>query len=248
MTEAIRSDAGPCGDRSRDLAEELLELVWTLRESKAPGIRRDRPESALEDESLHGQDQECLHSGMGEAVGRAEELGWIEPGKETLTFTAAGEEHARRLVRRHRLARVLLHAVLELRDEHASEQACKLEHLLSGEVTDSVCAFLGHPRTCHHGRPIPPGACCERPDAEMEPLVAPLAKFPVGIDARVVFVSSRRHALVDRLASLGVIPGVVLRLHQRRPGFVLSVGETTLAIDAEVATAIWVRRLGESNG
>ena len=26
---------------------------------------------------------------------------------------------------------------------------------------DRICAFLGHPKTCPHGKPIPPGPCCE---------------------------------------------------------------------------------------
>jgi len=40
------------------------------------------------------------------------------------------------------------------------EQACRFEHILSPEATDRICAFLGHPRACPHGAPIPPGACC----------------------------------------------------------------------------------------
>ena len=40
------------------------------------------------------------------------------------------------------------------------QQACKFEHILSPEATDKICAFLGHPRTCPHGAPIPPGPCC----------------------------------------------------------------------------------------
>jgi Mn-dependent DtxR family transcriptional regulator len=42
------------------------------------------------------------------------------------------------------------------------EQACKFEHILSPGATDKICSFLGHPRTCPHGAPIPPGACCGR--------------------------------------------------------------------------------------
>ena len=40
------------------------------------------------------------------------------------------------------------------------EQACKFEHILSAEATERICSFLGHPKTCPHGAPIPPGACC----------------------------------------------------------------------------------------
>jgi len=243
MTKANGAGGARNGrEPQQDLVEELLELLWTMREAGVEPIRRDAPEAALEDESRHGQEQERLHGRMAEAIARATGLGWIAREGNDVCWTERGEEHARDLVRRHRLAGQLFRAVLELGDDVSAEWACKLEHLLSPEVTDSVCGFLGHPRTGLDGRPIPPGACCQRPEADIEPLVVPLTKFPVGIDARVVLVSTRRHARVDRLASLGLIPGVVLRLHQRRPGYVVSVGETTLALDAEIAGEIYVRR------
>jgi DtxR family Mn-dependent transcriptional regulator len=42
------------------------------------------------------------------------------------------------------------------------EHACKIEHTLSPQVTEKICTFLKHPRTCPHGSPIPPGVCCPR--------------------------------------------------------------------------------------
>jgi DtxR family Mn-dependent transcriptional regulator len=232
---------GP-GEAQRHLADELVELLWTLREAGAAPVRAEASEAALDDESRHGQEQEGLHGRMDEAIAHAEGLGWVERSGGEVRLTEKGDQYARSLVRRHRLASQLFHAVLELGDETSAEYACKLEHLLSPEVADSVCGFLGHPRACWDGHAIPSGACCERPDAEVEPLVVPLTKFPVGVDARVVFVAARRHARVDRLAALGVVPGVVVRTHQRRPGYVLSVGETTLAVDADIAGEIYVRR------
>ena len=40
------------------------------------------------------------------------------------------------------------------------ENACKIEHSLNPEVTDKICTFLNHPKTCPHGDPIPRGVCC----------------------------------------------------------------------------------------
>jgi hypothetical protein len=39
-------------------------------------------------------------------------------------------------------------------------QACKFEHIISPELDRRICSFLGHPKTCPHGNPIPPGDCC----------------------------------------------------------------------------------------
>jgi Mn-dependent DtxR family transcriptional regulator len=45
-------------------------------------------------------------------------------------------------------------------ESEIEQQACKFEHILSPEATDKICTFLGHPRTCPHGSPIPEGDCC----------------------------------------------------------------------------------------
>jgi DtxR family Mn-dependent transcriptional regulator len=42
------------------------------------------------------------------------------------------------------------------------EHALRIEHTLSTQVTEKICIFLEHPRTCPHGSPIPPGVCCNR--------------------------------------------------------------------------------------
>jgi DtxR family Mn-dependent transcriptional regulator len=38
-----------------------------------------------------------------------------------------------------------------------------MEHIINPEVTNSICSFLGHPKSCPHGRAIPTGDCCELP-------------------------------------------------------------------------------------
>ena len=68
-----------------------------------------------------------------------------------------------RIIRRHRLAERLFTDTLAMDSEtEIEQQACKFEHILSPEATDKICAFLGHPQTCPHGSPIPPGPCCGR--------------------------------------------------------------------------------------
>jgi len=52
----------------------------------------------------------------------------------------------------------------------------------------------------------------------------------------------------DRLASLGVVVGCELVLLQRRPAFVVEVGETTLALDRDIARAIRVRAADRAAG
>jgi len=77
-----------------------------------------------------------------------------------VAWTPKGELRARGIIRRHRLAEKLFFEKFDMDAQQAESNACQLEHILSQEVTDSVCAFLGHPSSCPHDKPIPRGGCC----------------------------------------------------------------------------------------
>jgi len=84
-------------------------------------------------------------------------------GTLVVELTPRGREKAGNIIRRHRLAERLFTDSLAMDSESEIEQqACKFEHILSPEATDKICTFLGHPKTCPHGAPIPPGECCGR--------------------------------------------------------------------------------------
>ncbi len=87
-------------------------------------------------------------------------------GTMIVDLTARGRQRAADIIRRHRLAERLFTDSLALDSEtEIEQQACKFEHILSREATDKICSFLGHPLTCPHGAPIPPGPCCPRTSA-----------------------------------------------------------------------------------
>ncbi|HZP01903.1 MAG TPA: iron dependent repressor, metal binding and dimerization domain protein [Terriglobia bacterium] len=88
-----------------------------------------------------------------------EELIRLEEGQ--LAFTARGERRAMEVIRRHRLAERLFFDTLGLDQALLDENACKIEHTLTQEITTKLCTFLKHPATCPHGSPIPRGACCQ---------------------------------------------------------------------------------------
>jgi putative ABC transport system ATP-binding protein len=95
-------------------------------------------------------------------------LGMVESGLVvqcalSLEFTPRGRLRARDLVRRRRLAEVLFSNAMHLSDPEVEVAACRMEHIINPEVTNSICSFLGHPRSCPHGRAIPSGDCCELP-------------------------------------------------------------------------------------
>jgi putative ABC transport system ATP-binding protein len=75
-------------------------------------------------------------------------------------LTEAGSLRARDVVRRHRLAERLFTDTFAIDEAEVHQQACRFEHIITPELDQRICSFLGHPKTCPHGNPIPPGVCC----------------------------------------------------------------------------------------
>jgi len=71
--------------------------------------------------------------------------------------------------------------------------------------------------------------------------VVPLVDAPTGATLVVEGVSTEDPVRSDRLASLGLVGGCEIVLRQRLPTFVIDVGETTLALDRDIAIGIRVR-------
>ncbi|MGH9804278.1 MAG: metal-dependent transcriptional regulator [Candidatus Acidiferrales bacterium] len=90
--------------------------------------------------------------------------GLVAVGNGEVHLTTVGEVRARDLIRRYRLAERLFRDTFTLAEAEAEDTACRFEHILSPAVTEKICSILGHPGTCPHGNPIPPGSCC-RPAA-----------------------------------------------------------------------------------
>jgi DtxR family Mn-dependent transcriptional regulator len=212
--------------------EELLEAVFTEREQG-----RDAAEGVLAHAGAHAGDA----GAAGLAALAAMDL--VRLAGSRVELTGEGERRAKGVVRRHRLAERLFRDLLDLGERTMESQACEFEHILSPEATDSVCTLLGHPPTCPHGKPIPPGDCCSSYHKTVRPLVTGLASFDLGARGRIVFIAPKFHDRMDRLAALGVVPGSELRLRQRAPSYVIEVGETTIALDPEIAGEIYVKRV-----
>lgn len=210
--------------------EEVAEELWILGEQ---GLDR------IED-LKRTREVVVLDAVLAEL--RQRDLVRVTGGRFALTLE--GRELAKRQVRRHRLAEVLFTTVLEVRDESAVDRtACVMEHVLGAGLADAICSFLGHPRSCPHGKPIPPGPCCHELTRTIEPLVQPLDRLPAGAEGRVVYVVPRERDRLARLTNLGIVPGARIRVQQKVPAFVLALGETTLAVDPAIAGEIYVKKV-----
>lgn len=211
--------------------DELLELIWELDEEgehRESAVLEAAPRRAHEPEPALVLDHLATR-------------GMVERRGAELRLSSNGAAVARSLVRRQRLAERLLHDVLAVNAVTVASDACRFEHVLSPEVTDRICTLLGHPPVCPHGRPIPRGPCCGTFRTDVEPLTLRLADMQVGTNGRVGLLGSRRGGRLERLGAMGLVPGVTLRLLQKRPAYVVQVGETEIAVDHDLAAEIFVR-------
>jgi DtxR family Mn-dependent transcriptional regulator len=169
--------------------------------------------------------------------------GLIRSNGNFVELTDNGKEQAEQLVRRHRLAERLFSEILNLSSNSLDSTSCTFEHVVDPTVIESVCTMLGHPPTCPHGKRIPPGDCCKASRREISPVVIPLKELPVGSSAKIVFITTPHHQRLNRLVNLGVVPGGKILLNQKRPSYMLKLGQTEVAIDEEIASEIYVRKV-----
>ncbi len=230
--------------------EELVQRLWMCEEEgRGDGLQI----SALEEELVAKNGDSDRNSGglsgfargamLTEELRAIEEKGLISLGDGRIYLSDRGRDVARTIVRNHRLAERLLMEIFEVGDREAHSSACRFEHILSPQVTDRVCTFLGHPPTCPHGKVIPRGACCKIFGTHIEPLVQPLTNLIPGKKARIVFITPSYQKRLERLGSLGLTPGGVLKLKQKYPSYVVEVDETTVALDKDVGKEIFVREV-----
>ena len=208
--------------RLTDAAEEILAGLWP--EQEAP-------------------DATCKPTGDApqEAVRELQAAGLVVAEDGTMTLTEAGSAAAASVVRRERLAERLLADVLYVTGPLAVETACQFEHLLRRGIDDAICTLLGHPRVCPHGSPIPPGPCCKAHTDSATKVVSALADLAPGEGGVIAYLHSQRREIMQRLLTLGAVPGARIVLRQRFPSLVFELGGTEVAVDEATARDIYVR-------
>jgi len=218
---------GLIADKER--IDEALELIWVLEEEGHSELNRfklssDDPDTSLLIDAL-------IQEGLASVV------------DDKILFTEKGRKTAKGLIRRQRLAERLFTDIFEMPDDTVLDDACKMEHILSEELTESVCTFLGHPPTCPHGKPIPRGECCNKFRVDVTPVVTRLSEFEVGSKGRITFIVPSDPSRISKLNSLGITAGSVIRFLQKTPSCILQIDETTVAIDPEIAKEIYIKKV-----
>jgi len=208
-------------------AEEILEALWIATVEKGENA------ALLETMRITAEDE-----GLAELV----RLAFVEVRSERVQLRHEGREEARMTVRRHRLAERLMMDILDIKGVSGDERACEFEHLLHHGVDTKICTLLNHPVTCPHGKPIPPGTCCEQARQEGEVGVVALTELKAGERGEIAYLAASEASKMQKLMSMGVLPGSVLVVTRTFPTYIFKVGHSEFAVDADLAREIFIRR------
>ena len=205
--------------------DEYLEQLWTMKEAGQTSVN-----------TLRRNLTEVYNINL---VNKLSTDGLVKISRDAkeISLTTTGEIQARQLIRAHRLAEKLIHDVL---GGDFEEAACEFEHTVSLKLVNSICTMLGHPKQCPHGLPIPEGECCQKSEKTVLNCAIPLNQLKVGVSARIAYVKSQNDQQIHRFEGLCVRPGVMVKLHQKYPTYVIECEGAHIALDNDIAGNISV--------
>lgn len=163
-----------------------------------------------------------------------------------LRLTDRGREQAVSVMRKHRLAELLLINVIGLPYEAAHEEACRWEHVMSEDVERRVFQLLGRPTRSPYGNPIPglaeldSAATAVDTGDETERNLA----FP-GLTGAVVVrrICESVHSdpeVIRQLHTAGIDPGAKVTVAQARDAVLVDRAGEHIALPREVASRVFV--------
>ena len=219
-----------------DTTEMYLRTILELEEEGVPALR------ARIAERLH-------QSGptVSQTVARMERDGLLTvEGDRHLVLTDLGRTSAIAVMRKHRLAELLLVNVIGMPYEEAHEEACRWEHVMSDAVEKRVYDLLNQPTRSPYGNPIPGLELLGALDDSAEVLTQGERNlaFP-GLSGDVVIrrICESVQANSDvlrQLHSAGINPGTTVTVAQERDGVTVGSSGDKIRLPREVASRVFV--------
>ena len=205
--------------------EEILEAIWMCEEQN-----KNRIDEILE--VCHVQIEEGVLEDM-----QKEKL--VTFDGTDIYMTGKGKDIAKSLIRRKRLGEILLEHVLDIKGDRADKIVCELEHAVIPEVEESICILLGHPTECPHGREVPSGNCCIEGKSSIDRKVDCITNLKIGEKIKIAYIKPESHDKLHKLLNLGIKPGVMIEIHQKKPTFIVRYDSSEIAMDPDIAKTIY---------
>jgi DtxR family Mn-dependent transcriptional regulator len=206
-------------EHATEAEEEYLQSIFWLQEAGLPMTAANLARAMqLSAPTVH------------EMVGRLERDGYVRrDASKKLEFTENGLEHARGIVRRHRLIERFLTDILGIPWDEVHEEAERLEHAMSPVLEERMLAAIGNAKTCPHGHPIEAGNRIEG---------VPLADVAVGAKVRILRFENEAEDLLHYLKDSGIEPG--------REGELAGSDDEEVTVAFEGASSVLTRSVAET--
>ena len=235
--DKAKSDTSAAAMRLSMAAENYLLSIYQLEELG----RRVTP-SQLAEQLKRLPEGEGLGTSLPSVTGMLRRLsreGLIEMDKnKEIDLTLLGREAAESMVRRHRLAELLVVNVLDVDLYNAHEEAHRLEHAMSPLLEEKIRRKLGDPKTSPFGDPIPGSGHVTSNDAVL------LSESEQGLEFTIDRIPEDDQELLEYLVPHGFIPGRTVKLTEAAPyrGVIrLECDGEEVVVGYEVAERIWLR-------
>ncbi|MEM2915434.1 MAG: metal-dependent transcriptional regulator, partial [Candidatus Bathyarchaeia archaeon] len=144
------------------------------------------------------------------------------------------------ILRKHRLSERLLADILKIPWSAIHDIACKLEHIINGDVTEAIEKSLQYPKTCPHGNPVP-----DKDGRISMDNYEPLVNLPVKAKGKVMKIIDEKEDVLKYLATLGLLPGVEIEVEEKTPfgeSILVKISEAKCALGREISSSIYVKR------
>lgn len=182
---------------------------------------------------------------VSQTVARMERDGLLTvDGDRHLQLSETGRKYAVSVMRKHRLAELLLVNVIGMPYESAHEEACRWEHVMSDDVERRVFELLGRPTRSPYGNPIPGLAeldhTAPEPEGEPERNLAFPGLTGAVVVRRICESLQTDIDLLRRLHAAGVDPGAKVTVAQDRDTVTVDRAGETVQLPREVASRVFV--------
>lgn len=193
-----------------DTTEMYLRTILELEEEGVPPLRARIAERLNQSGPTVSQ-----------TVARMERDGLLTVKEDrSLQLTPLGRSHAVAVMRKHRLAELLLVNVIGMPYEEAHQEACRWEHVMSDAVEKRVYELLDRPTHSPYGNPIP----------GLDALGIEPVKDESADERNLASAELNGRVVVRRICeSVQTIPDVLRQLHEAgvNPGATVTVSRGT---------------------
>jgi len=198
---------------------------------------------------LRARIAERLHQSgptVSQTVARMERDGLLTVENDRqLKLTEVGRRRAVSVMRKHRLAELLLVDIIGLPYEEAHAEACKWEHVMSDNVELRIYHLLGRPTHSPYGNPIPGLAELDAQAPPVKGVAGERHLASPGVSGQVVISRICESIQIDsellhRLHSAGVDPGATVTVVQENDLVTVERNGSRLQLPRNIASRVFV--------